>query len=161
MTDIRLHGLYFEDLDEGTEFVTRGRTVTETDIVNFAGVSGDYNPMHTDASYAAQTQFGQRVAHGVLGLAMATGQSYQTGFLDRTVMAFTGLEWKFRAPIYIGDTIRTQIKITKKRAMKAAGGGFITFDVKLFNQDDDTIQKGSWTILVASRPTDEDADDED
>ena len=80
---------------------TQGRTVTETDIVQFAGLSGDFNPMHTDATYAAKTQFGERVAHGLLGLAIASGLSYQLGFLDGTVLAFTGLEGKFRAPIVI------------------------------------------------------------
>lgn len=156
MPDLRSGGLYFEDLDEGLSFTTRSRTVTETDIVQFAGLSGDYNPMHTSATYAAQTQFGQRIAHGLLGLSIASGQSYATGFLEGTVLAFTALEWKFRAPIFIGDTIHTEITVTKKREMKAAGGGFVTFDIKLYNQKDEITQKGSWTILIASRPdTDE------
>ncbi|MCC6827570.1 MAG: MaoC family dehydratase N-terminal domain-containing protein, partial [Novosphingobium sp.] len=118
----------------------------------FAGLSGDFNPMHTDAAYAAGTQFGQRVAHGLLGLSVASGLSYQLGFLDGTVLAFTGLEWKFRAPIVIGDTIRVQVKVTKKREMKAAGGGFVSFDVQVVNQEGKVTQKGEWTILVASRP---------
>lgn len=148
-----MQGLYYEELSEGQAFVTRARTITETDIVNFAGISGDFNPMHTDAEFAAQSQFGQRIAHGALGLSVATGQAYATGFLDGTVIAFTGLEWKFRAPVLIGDTIRTEIKIEKKRDMPAAGGGFVTFDVKVLNQRDEVTQKGTWTILVASRPT--------
>jgi acyl dehydratase len=139
-------------MEEGQSYTTRSRTVTEADIVNFAGVSGDFNPMHISEEYAAQTQFGQRVAHGMLGLSMATGQSYATGMLDGTVLAFTGLEWKFRAPIYIGDSIKTIITISKKREMKKAGGGFVTFDVKVTNQNDEVTQKGAWTILVASRP---------
>ena len=144
-------GLYFEQFEEGMALETQGRTVTETDIVQFAGLSGDFNPMHTDATYAAGTQFGERVAHGLLGLAIASGLSYQLGFLDGTVLAFTGLEWKFRAPIVIGDTIRVRVKVTKKREMKAAGGGFVTFDVQVVNQNDSVTQKGEWTILVASR----------
>ena len=143
-------GLYFEQFEEGLTMETQGRTVTEADIVNFAGLSGDFNPMHTDATYAEATQFGQRVAHGLLGLAIASGLSYQLGFLDGTVLAFTGLEWKFRAPIVIGDTIRVRVKVTKTREMKAAGGGFVTFDVQVINQDDKVTQKGEWTILVAS-----------
>ena len=145
-------GLYFEDFEEGMALETRGRTITETDIVAFAGLSGDFNPMHTDATYARNTQFGQRVAHGLLGLSIASGLSYQLGFLEGTVLAFTGLDWKFRAPMFIGDTIRVQVKVTKKREMKAAGGGFVTFDVKVLNQDDAVTQKGEWTILVASKP---------
>ena len=98
----------------------------------------------------AGTQFGQRVAHGLLGLAIASGLSYQLGFLDGTVLAFTALEWKFRAPIFIGDTIRVAVKVTKKREMKAAGGG-VSFDVQVINQEDKVTQKGEWT-LIASRP---------
>jgi len=145
-------GLYFEEFEIGMEMETRGRTITETDIVNFAGLSGDFNPMHTDETYASTTQFGKRVAHGLLGLSIASGLSYQLGFLEGTVLAFTGLEWKFRAPIVIGDTIRVQVKITKLREMAAAGGGFVSFDVKVVNQDGVATQKGEWTVLVASRP---------
>lgn len=150
----RLRGLYFEQFEEGMALETQGRTITEADIVAFAGLSGDYNPMHTDATYAAGTQFGQRVAHGLLGLSVASGLSYQLGFLDGTVLAFTALEWKFRAPMFIGDTIRVQVKVTKKREMKAAGGGFVSFDVQVVNQDGKLTQKGEWTILVASQPED-------
>ncbi len=145
-------GLYFEEFEVGMELETRGRTVTETDIVSFAGLSGDFNPMHTDETYASTTQFGKRVAHGLLGLSIASGLAYQLGFLEGTVIAFTALEWKFRAPIVIGDTIRVQVKITKLREMAAAGGGFVSFEVKVVNQNSAVTQKGEWTVLVASRP---------
>lgn len=146
------HGLYFEELEEGLTIQTRGRTITEADIVGFAGLSGDYNPMHTNAEYAKSTQFGQRVAHGLLGLSIASGLAYQMGFLEGTVIAFTGMEWKFRAPILIGDTVHTVVKVTKRREMKALGGGFVTFDVQILKQDGTVTQKGDWTVLVASRP---------
>ena len=145
-------GLYFEEFEVGLELETRGRTITEADIVNFAGLSGDFNPMHTDAAFAASTPFGQRVAHGLLGLSVASGLAYQMGFLEGTVLAFTGLEWKFRDPVFIGDTIRVTVKITNLRAMKAAGGGFVSFEVKVLNQNDKVTQKGEWTVLVASKP---------
>jgi acyl dehydratase len=144
-------GLYFEDLELGQGYTTPGRTITETDIVNFAGVSGDYNVLHTDAEFAAKNQFGQRIAHGVLGLAVATGQSYSLGFLEGTVIAFFDMTWKFRKPIYIGDTVRTVMSISKLREAKAAGGGFVTFDVQVVNQKDEVTQKGTWTVIVASR----------
>jgi acyl dehydratase len=136
------------------ELETRGRTITETDIVNFAGLSGDYNPMHTNAVFAETTQFGKRVAHGLLGLSITSGLAYQMGFLEGTVIAFTGLEWKFRAPVFIGDTIQAVVKVTKVREMPAAGGGFVTFDIRLLNQDGTVTQKGEWTVLVASKPAD-------
>lgn len=153
-TSLTQRGLYFEEFEEGQTLETRGRTITEADIVNFAGLSGDYNPMHTNAAYAATTQFEQRVAHGLLGLSIASGLSYQLGFLEGTVIAFTGLDWKFREPIFIGDTIRAVVKVTKLREMKAAGGGFVSFDIKVLNQDDKVTQKGEWTVLVASKPQD-------
>ncbi|NDJ86040.1 MAG: dehydratase [Chloroflexi bacterium] len=145
-------GVYFEDMEIGETRETLGRTITETDIINFAGVSGDFNPLHINAPYAEASQFGDRIAHGVLGLAVATGQAYSLGFLEGTIIAFLECAWKFRGPIYIGDTIRTISKITKKREMPSAGGGLITFDVKLLNQKDETVQKGTWTVMVASRP---------
>ncbi len=144
-------GLYFEEFEEGLTIQTRGRTISEADIVNFAGLSGDYNPMHTDAEYAKRTQFGQRVAHGLLGLSVASGLAYQMGFLEGTVLAFTGMDWKFRAPIVIGDTIHVEVSVAKRREMKALGGGFVTFDVQIRKQDGTVAQKGEWTVLVASR----------
>ncbi len=145
-------GLYFEDFSVGMALETHGRTITESDILGFAGISGDFNPMHTDETYAQGTQFRKRVAHGLLGLSIASGLAYQMGFLDGTVIAFTNLEWKFRAPVFIGDTLRVQVKVTKLREMRQTGGGFVTFDVKIVNQDDIVTQKGEWTILVASKP---------
>jgi acyl dehydratase len=156
MSDMqKQQGLFFEEFEIGMALETRGRTITETDVVTFAGLSGDFNPMHTDAEYSKNTQFGKRVSHGLLGLSIASGLAYQMGFMEGTVMAFTGLEWKFRAPIFIGDTIRVQAEVKKVRAMKAAGGGFVTFEIKVLNQDDAVTQRGEWTVLIASRPEDE------
>src|SRR5258708_6088898 len=126
MTVIKGQGLWYEEMVEGLSVETRGRTITEADVVNFAGLSGDFNPMHTDAVYAAQTQYKGGVAHGALTLSIATGLLYQLGFLEGTVIAFTGLEWKFREPVYIGDTVKVTAKITGRREMSSAGGGFVT-----------------------------------
>jgi acyl dehydratase len=145
-------GLYFEEFEVGMELETRGRTITETDIVNFAGLSGDFNPMHTDAAYAATTPFGQRVAHGLLGLSVASGLSYQMGFLEGTVLAFRSLEWKFSKPVLIGDTIRARVKIVELRELKRLGGGEVTFEILVLNQKDEIAHKGTWTVLVAGRP---------
>jgi acyl dehydratase len=152
MSDIKQRGLWFEEFTEGLSIESRGRTVTEADLVNFAGVSGDYNPMHTDAEFAAKTPFGQRVAHGALIFSIATGLTYQLGFLEGTIMAFTGLDWKFRNPVFIGDTVKVTASVTKRRAMPAMGGGFVTFDVKVTNQKGEIAQKGEWTVLVMSDP---------
>ena len=144
--------LYFEDLQVGMTMTTKGRTITESDIVNFAGLSGDFNPLHTDAEYAAKTEFGQRIAHGALGLSIATGLANQLGFMEGTVIAFTALDWKYRAPIFIGDTIHVEITVNQSKAMPASGGGFVIFGVKVVKQDDTVTQEGKWTLVVRSRP---------
>lgn len=148
-------GLYFEEFAVGQTFTSRGRTITEADIVHFAGISGDYNPLHMDAEYAKNTQFGQRIAHGMLGLSVATGLAYSMGFLDGTVIAFTGLDWKFRAAIYIGDTIKVEAKVAELKEAKRLGGGFVTIDLKVINQRGETTQKGNITVLMTLKDTPE------
>ena len=151
MSDYQPRGLYFEDLTPGLKVTSAGRTISEADIMQFAGLSGDWNPMHVDAEYAKQSIFGERVAHGLLGLSIASGLAMQLGFLDRTVEAFTSLDWKFRAPIKIGDTVHMTAKVTKTRAM-GASGGFVTFNVVVKNQRDETVQRGEWMIVVKGKP---------
>ena len=151
MSDYQPRGLYFEDLTPGLKVTSAGRTISEADIMQFAGLSGDWNSIHVDAEYAKQSIFGERVAHGLLGLAIASGLAMQLGFLDRTVEAFTSLDWKFRAPIKIGDTVHMTAKVTKTRAM-GASGGFVTFNVVVKNQRDETVQRGEWMIVVKGKP---------
>ena len=145
-------GLWFEEFAEGFLVESKGRTITEADIVNFAGVSGDFNPLHTNAEYAKATQFGQRIAHGTLVFSVATALAYGLGMLDDTSIAFTSFEMKLRGPVYIGDTIRVQIKVSGRREMKAVGGGLVMFDIKVLNQRDEVVQKGEWSMLVKSKP---------
>ncbi len=151
MAAYKPRGMYFEEFQIGTEVVTQARTITEADIVNFAGVSGDFNTIHTDAEYAKTTPFGERVAHGLLGLSVASGLGMQLGFLDGTVIAFTGLEWKFKNPIKIGDTIHMVGTVKQTKAMKAMGGGFIILDTRVLNQRDEIVQQGEWTLLMKSK----------
>jgi 3-hydroxybutyryl-CoA dehydratase len=148
-------GLFFEDLQQGQKLTTKGRTITEADIVNFAGISGDYNPIHTNAEFAAGTPFGQRIAHGALGFSIATGLSYQAGYLEETVMAFLSLEWKYSAPIYIGDTISCEMTIAELKLMRRLGGGKVGLEVQVLNQDGAAVQRGTWTLLVRSRAAEE------
>jgi acyl dehydratase len=129
----RPRGLYFEELEVGKEIITPGRTITEADIVNFAGVSGDFSTLHVDAEYARGTIFGERVAHGMLGLSVATGLTAQLGILEGTVMAFTG------------------VKQTK--AMRAASGGFVVLDVQVVNQRGESVQQGEWSVMVKGKGT--------
>jgi 3-hydroxybutyryl-CoA dehydratase len=144
-------GLYYEEMEVGLKVETAARTISEADIMLFAGISGDWNPVHVDAEYAKSMMFGERVAHGLLGLSVATGLAMQLGFLDRTVEAFTSMEWKFRAPIKIGDTIHTEAEVTQKKSV-GPSGGFVTFNVVVKNQNDQTTQRGTWTIMVKGKP---------
>ena len=144
----QMRGLYFEDFYVGWKILSPGRTVTESDIVLFAGLSGDYNQLHTDAEFAKATPFGQRVAHGLLGLIMAEGLACRLGFIEGTAQAFLGLDWKFKAPIFIGDTISLEAKVTKKKAMRSLGGGIVVLEVTLRNQRGEKVQEGEWRALI-------------
>ncbi len=146
-------GVYFEDIDIGQKMVTRGRTITEADIVAFAGLTGDYNPMHTDADYMKSSAFGQRIAHGMLTLSYAVGQAYQLGFMERTVIAFRGLEMKFSLPVFIGDTLHVELVVLEKKEARRLGGGTVTMEVKIINQEGKAVQSGTWTVILASKPT--------
>jgi 3-hydroxybutyryl-CoA dehydratase len=146
-------GLYFEEYNVGDTATSAARTVTETDIVNFAALSGDWNPIHVDAEYAKSGMFGERIAHGLLGLSIASGLAIQLGFMEETVIAFMGLDWKFRAPVKIGDTIRVHATVGEKKAMARLGGGIVTFTVEVTNQREEVCQKGTWTMLVKSKPS--------
>ena len=146
-------GRYFEDFKVGETIVTPARTVTEADVVAFAGLSGDYNSIHTDEAYARSSPFGARVAHGLLGLAIASGLAVRTGIMEGTVLAFREVrEWKFSHPVYIGDTIHVEITVQSAKALPRLGGGALDLALEVKNQEGRTVMKGLWTILVQSRP---------
>ena len=156
MTTPRLakpRGLYFEEFVIGDTVESVGRTVTEADIVLFAGLSGDYNLIHTDAEYAKNQIFGQRVAHGLLVLSIASGMAVRLGFMEDTVIAFRGLEWKFVKPVFIGDTVRLRVTIEEKKEMRRMGGGLVNFKMEVINQNNEVCQRGNWEILCKSRET--------
>jgi 3-hydroxybutyryl-CoA dehydratase len=155
MTDTlpRARGLYFEEFSVGQRFTSVGRTVTESDIVTFAGLSGDFNQIHTDAEYSQGTAFGQRVAHGLLGLSIVSGLAVRTGVLEGTVLAFREInEWKFVKPVLIGDTLRVVMNIIETKDLRRLGGGAVTIEMDVENQHHETVMKGTWKVLVAARP---------
>jgi len=143
-------GRYFEEFELGDTMVTQEHVVTEEEIVAFARLTGDDNPLHTDHEYTKTHMFGQPVAHGLLVLSIASGLSWQLGFMQETVLAFRGLEWKFSRPVFIGDRIRVKAEVYQRKAMPRLGGGAVIFDVKVLNQDDDVVQRGKWNVLVKS-----------
>jgi len=156
-TDSGPRGLYFEELEPGAEFVTRARTITEAALGQFAALTGDFNPMHTDERYMQTHPMGRRVAHGMLTLSYAVGQIYQLGFMERTVIAFRSVEMKFSLPVFIGDTLHSVLRITEKRPARRLGGGSVTAAVRILNQDGRTVQSGTMALIIASRPPAEDA----
>jgi acyl dehydratase len=147
---LALRGMFFEEFSLDLEIQTAARTITEADIVNFAGLSGDFNFIHIDAEGAKETPFGQRVAHGMLVASIATGLAVQQGFIDGTTLAFRELTWKFTRPVLIGDTIRTLIKVLDTKPMARLGGGLVTFEARVVNQKDEVVHKGEWKMLIKS-----------
>lgn len=144
-------GMYFEDFELGQEVQTGARTITEADIVNFAGISGDFNYFHINAEAAKETEFGQRIAHGMLVASIATGLAVQQGIIDGTALAFRELTWKFSKAVFIGDTIQVRITIADTKSLPKLGGGLVTMTVKVYNQHDDLVQRGEWTMLMRFR----------
>jgi 3-hydroxybutyryl-CoA dehydratase len=146
-------GLYFEEFSVGQKVVTAGRTLGEGDIFTFAGLTGDFNEIHTNAEFSKKTQFGQRIAHGLLGLSIATGLIMRTGLLEGTVLAFREInEWKFVKPFLIGDTVYAELNVTETKALPRIGGGSITAAIVVKNQGDEICQRGSLNLLVLSKP---------
>ena len=146
-------GKYFEEFSAGQQIVTAGRTITEADIVAFAGISGDFNQLHTEAEFAKTTPFGKRIAHGLLITSIASGLAAQTGILEGTTIAFREIkEWKFAKPVFIGDTIHVVLEVINTKPMRRLGGGAVDIKVDVRNQNDESVIRGIWTVLMASKP---------
>ena len=147
--DEMVRSLYFEDFQVGQTFVSKARTLTEADIVNFAGLSWDHNQLHTDAEYAGQTQYGKRIAHGLLGVVAHAGLTYQ--LTEDSILALLELNWKFHLPLFIGDTIHIEQTVKYLRESSAGDRGILTFEKEVKNQANAVVQTGTTTILLAKR----------
>jgi acyl dehydratase len=145
-------GLFFEDFVNGRSYVTAPRTVTAADMAAFAALSGDDNAIHRDAVAAAAAGFAAPIAHGALGIAIATGLASQLGLTRGTLLALTGLSWRFRAPILDGDTVTLHLQVTGMRKTSTADRGLITLAAELKNQDGVLVQDGEFVELVRRRP---------
>ena len=145
-------GKYFDDLAIGDEFLTVSRTVTEADIVNFCGVSGDFNQLHTDIEFASKTPFGQRIAHGMCGMTIASGCLNRSGLIEGTTIAFKGIkEWGFKRPIFINDTVYVKIKVKDKQESKKPDRGLISFWMSVINQREEIVMEGQWDVLMSRK----------
>jgi acyl dehydratase len=137
----------FDEIEIGEEYESPARTITESDIVFFAGVSGDFNVVHTDAELMKTSIFGERIAHGLLIL------SIQSGLLSRATRPFatiglSTLKWKFKGPVKIGDTIRVRTKVTAKRESEHGEGGIVTVERSVVNQRNEVVQEGETDMVV-------------
>jgi acyl dehydratase len=143
-----LPGKFFEDYIEGEEFITPSRTITEVDVVNFANISGDFHPLHMDEEYARKSIHKGRIAHGSLITAIATGLMARLGLWEATAMANLGYEWKFHAPVKLGDTITVRLKIAQKKETKRTDAGVIEREINIFNQRDELVVSGRSRFLI-------------
>lgn len=150
------HHLYFDDVEIGQEWESQGRTITEADIINFAGLSGDFNPIHVDHEFAKGTPFRRPIAHGLLGVAISSGLSLHSPPI-RTLAFLSIREWHFREPIFIGDTIRIRSRVLEKEVRARGRRGIVTWQRQIINQEGKVVQEGITRTLVEGRGLTEEA----
>ncbi|MDP6690231.1 MAG: MaoC/PaaZ C-terminal domain-containing protein [Alphaproteobacteria bacterium] len=149
--------LYFDDLEVGQTFESAGRTITNHDVMTFAGLSGDNNELHTNDEYAKNSPFGQRIAHGLLVVAITTGLTQRLGLFEVSALALLDLQWQFKGPVYINDTIRIRLTIDALKATSKGDRGIVTRRYDVLNQRDEIVQVGNLVVMMKMRPKDEEA----
>ena len=148
-----MRGMYWEEWEIGAEYESPARTVTEADIVMFAGLSGDYNPLHVNEEYCKTTIFGTRIAHGPLVYAITAGLLFQLHLYDDTLIAFLGFETlKFTGPVKPGDTIHAKIKVLEKRETSRPDRGVMKRELRVFNQRGEVVQEAIQNFLLKRKP---------
>jgi len=145
------HGLTFDEFKTGDRFVTQARTVTEADVVNFAGLSGDFNPLHTDAEFGKSTPFGERIAHGMLVAAMSTGMANWTGMFEGTTLALMEQIIRYKGAVKLGDTVHLELTVAEKKETSKPDRGIVKFDAVICNQEDAVVIDGQWTMMMRRR----------
>ena len=146
-----LPGKYYDEITLGEERLTPRVTVTEGHILAYAGVAGDFSPLHMDEEYARTTEFGQRVAHGLMGLSLVDGLKVQSAFFQDGIAL--GWNWRFKSPIRIGDTLQAHLRITEMRVPKSRPHmGIVHVQVTLLNQRNEVVQEGEHQLMVPRRP---------
>jgi acyl dehydratase len=138
----------FDEFELGETYRSPARTVTEADVVAFAGISGDFNPLHTDAQFASQTPFGERIAHGMLLAAMATGMANWTGVFEGTTLALMEQVIRYKAVTKLGDTVHLELTVADKKASSKSNRGVVTFDSQMLNQRDEVVIDGQWVLMM-------------
>jgi len=145
-------GRCFEEFTVGQTFETMGRTINPADVSQFAGLSGDFNPLHTDEEVARATPFGGRVAHGLLTLAISSGQQNLLGLFEGTTLALLGLDRvRFTAPVRFGDTIHTELTVKETKESSRPDRGVVTFDTVVKNQRGEAVLQYELALLLMRR----------
>lgn len=145
-------GLYFEDFEQSGDLVSRGRTITEADVVAFSGLTGDYTELHTNEEYAKSTKFGRRIAHGALIFGISMGLATRTNLLDDTLVAFAGVDkLRFVEPVFIGDTIHIVKRVVERKEL-GTGQGTVEFETRVLNQRGALVLVYRDKLLLKKRP---------
>ena len=144
----KTRGLTFDQFNLGDTFVSQARTVTEADVVNFAGLSGDFNPLHTDEEFGKRTPFGTRIAHGMLVAAMATGMANWTGVFEGTTLALMEQLIQYKAAVKLGDTVHLELKVAEKKETSKPDRGVVIFETRVCDQEGKAAIEGKWTLMM-------------
>ena len=145
-------GQYWEEFEASQRYETRGRTVTEADVTAFAGLSGDFNPLHTDAEFAKTSPFGERIAHGMLVASIATGLNSQMGWFEGTTIALMQSTFQYKAPVKLGDSIHVQMQLKDKQETRKRDRGVLTMALEVVNQAGTVVVAGEFTAMMRRRP---------
>ena len=152
MSSYQFRGRHFEEFSESERFVTASRTITEADVVAFAGLSGDFNPLHTNELFASSTPFGTRIAHGMLVASVATGLANQLGIFEGTTLALMEQTMRYTGAVRFGDTIRLELEVEAKKETKKPDRGVVSCKATILNQKDEAVVEGVWTLMMRRRP---------
>jgi acyl dehydratase len=144
----RSRGLTYDQFKLGASYHSQGRTITEADVVSFAGLSGDFNPLHTDAEFGKQTPFGERIAHGALVVSMATGMANWTGIFEGTTIALMEQVIRYKGVVLFGDTVHLELEVQEKKPTSKSDRGIVYFAARMINQRDEVVVDGVWTLMM-------------
>ncbi len=144
----KTRGLKFDQFEIEAVYESQTRTITEADVVSFAGLSGDFNPLHVDEEFAKGTPFGKRIAHGMLVQSIATGMAQWTGVFEGTTIALMEQSVQYKGAVFFGDTVYLQLEVIEKKPTSKLDRGIVKFAARVRNQKDEVVQEGVWTLLM-------------
>lgn len=152
MAEYQTRSLCFDDIEKGQEYLTASRVITGEDVMAFAQLTGDHNPLHTDPEYAKGTAYGAPIAHGMLTLSVANGLYMQLGLFEKYTVANLGIEsWSFKKPVFFGDSLHVSLEVDSKRLTSDPQRGVIRWKVSVINQNKEAVAGGIWVKMFRTR----------